>query len=226
MHLRTRSAFRSLCAAVVASAALLQPGAVRVAAATSSPVPIVRTVPAYPPAARRFDLEGAVTVSFYIGEDGRVERAQILDSTADVFDDAVLRALGTWRYATPVPPGPYRLRFPFRLEDEGATSPKKISDTTPRAIASVPKHVRELGIEAVTGWATLRVALDPTGKLVGLLLLKDSAPEFDATVLALSKAIKFAAAVKPDQPDLETINTLRIEVDAKGALKVQQVAAR
>jgi len=52
----------------------------------------------YPEAARRSRLQGAVELSFLIDEDGEVGELQILESGGQVFDDAVLETVKSWRY--------------------------------------------------------------------------------------------------------------------------------
>jgi TonB family protein len=52
----------------------------------------------YPEAARRSRLQGAVELSFLIDEDGEVGELQVLESGGQVFDDAVLETVKSWRY--------------------------------------------------------------------------------------------------------------------------------
>jgi len=53
---------------------------------------------AYPEAARRTRLQGVVEVSFLIDENGEVSELQVLESGGEVFDDAVLETVKSWRY--------------------------------------------------------------------------------------------------------------------------------
>ncbi|MGH9336042.1 MAG: TonB family protein, partial [Vicinamibacteria bacterium] len=52
----------------------------------------------YPEPARRNRLEGVVELGFLIDENGDVQDLQILKSGGDVFDDAVLETVKSWRY--------------------------------------------------------------------------------------------------------------------------------
>ena len=52
----------------------------------------------YPEAARRSRLQGAVELSFLIDEDGEIGELQVLESGGQVFDDAVLETVKSWRY--------------------------------------------------------------------------------------------------------------------------------
>ncbi len=76
-------------------------------------------VPKYPRKARAAGLPGDVTVTMTIGRDGRVIDVIILDATPpDVFDQATLKCLKTWRFE-PAPgatPAAVRTTFnvPFR----------------------------------------------------------------------------------------------------------------
>ncbi|MGH9388411.1 MAG: energy transducer TonB, partial [Vicinamibacteria bacterium] len=53
---------------------------------------------AYPDAARRARLQGAVELTFLIDENGQVSELQVLESAGAVFDDAVLETVKSWRY--------------------------------------------------------------------------------------------------------------------------------
>ncbi len=53
---------------------------------------------AYPDAARRSRLQGVVELSFLIDENGQVSEFQVLESAGEVFDDAVLETVKSWRY--------------------------------------------------------------------------------------------------------------------------------
>ncbi len=52
----------------------------------------------FPEAAKRSRLQGAVELSFLIDEDGEVSEFQVLESGGEVFDDAVLETVKSWRY--------------------------------------------------------------------------------------------------------------------------------
>jgi TonB family protein len=69
------------------------------ACAGSAQEPIVRIRPIYPDAAVAQRITGQVTVAFTIGEGGVVQNLAVLDSSARVFDDAVIAAVQKWRYA-------------------------------------------------------------------------------------------------------------------------------
>jgi TonB family protein len=67
--------------------------------AGSAQEPIVRVKPTYPDAAVEQRITGHVTVEFAIGEGGIVRDLVVIDSSAKIFDDAVIAALRKWRYA-------------------------------------------------------------------------------------------------------------------------------
>ncbi len=52
----------------------------------------------YPEAARQSRLQGAVELSFLIDEEGEVGELQVLESGGQVFDEAVLETVKSWRY--------------------------------------------------------------------------------------------------------------------------------
>jgi serine/threonine-protein kinase len=52
----------------------------------------------FPEAAKRSRLQGVVELSFLIDENGEVSDLQVLESGGEVFDDAVLETVKSWRY--------------------------------------------------------------------------------------------------------------------------------
>lgn len=61
--------------------------------------PTVRVSPQYPPRALRSGIEGKVTVEFTIAKDGSVKNPEIVSADpADIFNDAVLRAIQRWKF--------------------------------------------------------------------------------------------------------------------------------
>jgi periplasmic protein TonB len=61
--------------------------------------PVLRVPPEYPPFALRARIEGEVTVEFTISTDGTVREPVIVASRPpDLFDRAVLRVIGQWRF--------------------------------------------------------------------------------------------------------------------------------
>jgi serine/threonine-protein kinase len=52
----------------------------------------------FPEAAKRSRLQGVVELSFLIDENGAVSELQVLESGGEVFDDAVLGTVKSWRY--------------------------------------------------------------------------------------------------------------------------------
>jgi protein TonB len=64
------------------------------------PTVVVKTRPAYPYRARRFNLSGEVWVKFLVDTGGQVRNIQIIRADPpDVFEETVIRALSTWRFA-------------------------------------------------------------------------------------------------------------------------------
>lgn len=55
--------------------------------------------PVYPPAAKEAGMEGEVTVVYTVTASGEVEDIRVLEADpAEIFDDAALAAVRTWRY--------------------------------------------------------------------------------------------------------------------------------
>jgi len=65
-----------------------------------APVATVKTKPVYPYRARRLRMNGEVAVKFLVDTRGRVDRITILQADPPkVFDQSVLQALASWRFA-------------------------------------------------------------------------------------------------------------------------------
>jgi protein TonB len=63
------------------------------------PLPVVRIDPDYPAGALRGGIEGWVEVQFSVTATGAVRDVVIVDShPKNMFDEAVLKAVGRWRY--------------------------------------------------------------------------------------------------------------------------------
>ncbi len=64
-----------------------------------SPRPSRQVAMKYPPGAKRKGIQGYVTVSLLIGDDGRVQRVRVLESEpTGVFDAAAAEALRQWEF--------------------------------------------------------------------------------------------------------------------------------
>lgn len=55
--------------------------------------------PDYPEAAKKAKLEGSVDVDLVVGSDGKVERAEIQNSTNEIFNEAALSAVRRWEFS-------------------------------------------------------------------------------------------------------------------------------
>jgi protein TonB len=65
-----------------------------------APVATFKSRPQYPYRARRLNLNGAVDVKFLVDKAGRISRITLLRSAPPgIFDDSVLQALTSWRFA-------------------------------------------------------------------------------------------------------------------------------
>jgi protein TonB len=54
--------------------------------------------PSYPDEARRLKLSGSVLIDMIVTEKGRPERIRVLESAGAVLDEAVIEAVGRWRF--------------------------------------------------------------------------------------------------------------------------------
>jgi TonB family protein len=70
----------------------------------------------FPDAAKRARLQGAVELGFLIDENGSVSELQVLESGGEVFDDAVLETVTSWRYEPATKHGvPVKMRWVQRF---------------------------------------------------------------------------------------------------------------
>jgi TonB family protein len=69
-------------------------------------VPLIRVEPDYPPEAKQAGIKGWVDVSGSLTPEGRIQDAQVVDSSPKgVFDEAALRAFSRWTYTGEIEPG-------------------------------------------------------------------------------------------------------------------------
>jgi TonB family protein len=63
------------------------------------PRAIRTTRPQYPAEAREREVEGTVLLRILIDRDGKVARAEVVESVEDELDEAALQCVKTWRFA-------------------------------------------------------------------------------------------------------------------------------
>jgi protein TonB len=63
-----------------------------------APEPLKKVFPAYPDLALKAGIEGQVIVKVWVDKEGKVKKALILKSTAEVFNDAALDAAKQWLF--------------------------------------------------------------------------------------------------------------------------------
>ncbi len=61
-----------------------------------------RVEPAYPPAAAAMGLTGRVVLQLVVNEKGRVESADVIQSSSPIFEDAARKAVAQWLFTRPV----------------------------------------------------------------------------------------------------------------------------
>lgn len=160
------------------------------AAAGEQPAPV------YPEAVRNEGLEGYVDVSFEVGRDGRVGKAEVtLAMPRGDFEAAALTAVRAWRFG-PDPQGPRTetRRFEFALPD-----------SYPRAPAVTLLAAAPLAVEACTrriaGRVRLEVDTDADGRITAARILEAVPAElFDATALAIARNSRLAPAWRGGVP--------------------------
>jgi protein TonB len=64
----------------------------------TAPVRVSGQPAPYPDAARRRGLRGTVTIDMIVDETGAPTELQVVESAGPVLDEAVLKAVGAWRF--------------------------------------------------------------------------------------------------------------------------------
>jgi TonB family protein len=70
-----------------------------------SPKALVQNMPVYPAALRERGVEGRVSLTFYVDQDGRVRMPRIMTADAPEFGEAALAAVSQWQFEQPLRKG-------------------------------------------------------------------------------------------------------------------------
>lgn len=140
------------------------------AAETRNPVVISRPAPRYPDDLYRKKIEGRVVVEFIVGADGRVEAAQVIESTNHGFDRNAVQAVLQWKFHPGVKDGrKIRVRATQSMDFE------------------LPKRRQILPLELLskTGSATVGYWLDSEGRLARVEVVKATTPVLGKAAVAI-----------------------------------------
>jgi protein TonB len=93
-------------------------------AVEKEPIPIKSPAPRYPDIAQRAGLEGTVYVKLWVDREGKVKKAVVLKSDAEVFNEAAIEAGKQWVFTPAQQQGKpvqvwVAVPFKFRLKDAG-----------------------------------------------------------------------------------------------------------
>lgn len=96
------------------------PPPVQVAEVSTPPIPVSKTMPAYPEDARKQGIEALVLVKFVVSESGQVEDPKIIKGHP-LFDDVVLSSVRSWTFQPATLEGKAvrmvrMVKIPFRLK--------------------------------------------------------------------------------------------------------------
>lgn len=173
--------------------------------------------PEYPAIARRYNVQGVVTVQLSIGKTGRVEGSEVLESSADVLSDAVQKVTSRWRLSAPEEPTVVTVDVPFLLSNDGPSAFR----VGIRPINQAPLLKSDLGSNAVDGWATAYIIVSDKNAKTDYHVARISDPSFRKTLEQVIEKLRFDAAL----PDGTTgsVNILRIQVDDT-SISIEQLA--
>jgi TonB family protein len=172
--------------------------------------------PEYPPVARRYNIQGTVTVQLMIGIDGRVHETQIIESPADVLSDAVRRVTPKWLFSNPVSPTSIALDVPFKFTEPGDAA----FSYSVRSLTSMPKEKNELGKKAISGWADVRIIVGTGDRSRDFYVARISDAKFRKTIEEVIKRLRFAE-VAPDGK-LGWVNILQVRV-SDNTIEIEQL---
>ncbi|MGE3800040.1 MAG: energy transducer TonB [Candidatus Kapaibacterium sp.] len=180
----------------------------------------------YPALAKESNIEGEVMVSAEVNPDGRALHVRIVESTNNLFDEAVLKALHSIKFTPAVSNGiaiigTIRLRFTFKLDGEGnpdmkveevkqevkkvETYPTFVADAIPPRFSQpellgnlvYPKEAEEKGIQ---GTVYVNAIIDNKGTVLKVTVVRSSHSIFnDAAVAAVLKTT-FTPAIQNGYP--------------------------
>ena len=166
--------------------------------------------PDYPEAARQAKREGRVTVEFVVELDGRVSRAQVANSSNEMFDEAALSAVRRWTFDPALEegrPAVSALTVPieFRLAQLKQKSPplSPANEFMPRARKVTPARVTqapdpdypaELEERKLPGEVRMEFTVDTNGRVVAPRVLWASHAAFVETALRALENTAFEPA--------------------------------
>ena len=192
---------------------------------------------AYPVLAKESNIEGEVMVSAEVNPDGRALHVRVVESTNNLFDEAVLKALHSIKFTPAVSKrisiiGTIQLRFTFKFDSEGnpdmkveevkpeveevETSPTFVPDVTlPRYSESellgnlvYPKEAKEKDIQ---GTVYVKATIGKDGTVLSATVTRSSQSIFnDAAVAAVLKTT-FTPAIQNGYP-IEMSLTIPIHI--------------
>ena len=174
--------------------------------------------PIYPPAMRRYRIQGRVEFEFVVDVDGRVLNPVIVASENPAFDEPALTALRQWTFEPATRNGhpvKTKLRVPivfqiagggeaFRIEQNGDQSklpPELRYDTAPKIRGVlIPVYPYALRRDGVRGAAEAAMFIEPSGKVASVKILSADRPEFGRALAASLEGFTFFPALKDGRP--------------------------
>ncbi len=177
--------------------------------------------PVYPIAMRMNGMNGEVLVDFVVDQEGRVRNAFAARSLNPSFDDAAIDAVKKWRFE----PGRIGER-PVRTHMQvpviftlnfGGSGPLTVSgkqdlsklpepfryDTPPKPIGTAwPVYPYGLLRDGKKGKATVVYVVGPTGRVVEVVAIEASHPEFGRALVAALETFVHEPAIKGGRPSV------------------------
>jgi len=185
------------------------------ATAFSQPTPTqpqlaTKVDPQYPEEARLAKLNGTVSITLTVGEDGEPRNVRALTSPGLGLDQAAIAAVSQWRFkpgvkdGMPVPVS-VNVEVDFRLlTDPGAWTPTRVAfdspDGTARPILTAAPYPPMYAATGETGSVALSFDVFPDGAPANLHIIKSTSPAHESEVIRIVRGWQFQPAIKDGQP--------------------------
>jgi TonB family protein len=187
------------------------------------PEVISQEEPVYPYSLARSGYKGEVEVDFIIDREGNVVRTDVFKSTHPDFEAPAVEAVLQWKFKPGIRNGHpvfVHMRVPIYFQTDrihqhpGGIEVWKLPSTPPKGLPAefqydeppkpiltlAPVYPYELLRSNTSGNATVRFAIDPTGRTHVIKLEKASLPQFGAAASAMIAQWRFNPATKDGHP--------------------------
>jgi TonB family protein len=188
----------------------LPEGVYRIGNGVTPPQVVSKVDPQLSEEARLANLNGTVSISLVVGEDGGPRNVRALTSAGLGLDEAAIAAVSKWRFkpgskdGMPVPVS-VDVEVNFRLlTDRGAWVPTRVAFDSPegtaRPVLTSAPYPPMYSATGETGSVALSFDIAPNGAATNLHIIKSSGPAAESQVIRIVRGWQFRPGVKDGQP--------------------------